>query len=229
MKFKTFKTLILLVCLLFTDSLKINRKSPLCLVKRRVLGRGSFGTVYEYEVEGSKESFAVKLVGSKKDNFLRELDFLIRICPSKVYPVIEFTKTSKNTDMIDTFKLIKNGNNDLIIEQSNKMKLSDIIKAFKSVQDTCIATAPFSFGEYNGEFYFVFKKFQGDLLSYLDTNENNLKKSERIEIMIQLTEMLNKLHNKGIQQKDLKPENILYNRKNKLVLSDFGLSCFMGD
>lgn len=77
------------------------------------------------------------------------------------------------------------------------------------------------------DIYFIYDLLEGqDLLEYI--NKNKLSKEQKVSIIKQLLTTLSTLHDKGIVHGDIKPENLMYDGK-KLVVIDFGLSCFIED
>ncbi len=82
--------------------------------------------------------------------------------------------------------------------------------------------------------YFISDKMRNNLMEYLESDEFlSLDLCERIDsiwnMMNQILEGLNALHQAGIVHRDIKFENILTQDKDdklELKISDFGLSCF---
>ena len=173
MKFKFLKTLILIICSLFTHSRKIKRKDPLRFSAGSFLGKGTFGSVYEYTTKFSQTVFAIKFIGSNKRKFLEELSILIQICPSKTYPFTDLTQSPPTKSTVETFVLHEGQDGELFIYDNGEMELFYLVSEFKKVQDKCVGTALFSFGEKDNQYYFVFKKFDGTLKDYLAKETKN--------------------------------------------------------
>ena len=75
--------------------------------------------------------------------------------------------------------------------------------------------------------YFIYDLLEGkDLLEYI--SKNKLSKEQKVSIIKQLLTTLSTLHAQGILHGDIKPENLMYDGK-KLVVIDFGFSCFIED
>jgi len=83
-------------------------------------------------------------------------------------------------------------------------------------------------GEYHQRLYMAMELLEGQTLSEIIKQENNIPISKCLEIMNQLIDALLSIHRKGIIHRDLKPENIMLIKKkynNTFVkLLDFGLA-----
>lgn len=79
-------------------------------------------------------------------------------------------------------------------------------------------------GEIDGKDYFVMDLVQGESLqSYLDRSPR-LSYREVQDLFLQLLEIVDFAHKKGVLHRDLKPLNVLRNEKGRLVVIDFGLA-----
>lgn len=72
--------------------------------------------------------------------------------------------------------------------------------------------------------YIVMEYARNDLGRYLDSRKEPFKINEVKDLMIQILEGVNFLHEKGIMHRDLKPCNILISGDGWLKIGDFGLS-----
>jgi len=83
-------------------------------------------------------------------------------------------------------------------------------------------------GEDKKKLYLVMELLEGVCLAEKLENEEQLSVLDCIHVLLQVTDVLVKLHNKGIIHRDLKPENIMLIQKNGdplvVKLLDFGLA-----
>lgn len=76
--------------------------------------------------------------------------------------------------------------------------------------------------EDNGEAYLVQEYIEGATLAQ-ELEEQDFLESEVVHILLQLLEIIDFVHSKGVIHRDIKPTNIIWRKKdNKLVLIDFG-------
>ena len=77
--------------------------------------------------------------------------------------------------------------------------------------------------ELDGDFYLVQEYIKGNTLETELSQPQNKTESEVIEIVSELLNVVNFVHQKNIVHRDIKPSNIIrYCKNNKLVLIDFG-------
>jgi signal transduction histidine kinase/tRNA A-37 threonylcarbamoyl transferase component Bud32 len=81
--------------------------------------------------------------------------------------------------------------------------------------------------EYETTPFIVMELLSGHNLSKLQENGVRFSIPEIINIIKQLAEALNYVHNHGIIHRDLKPSNIFINEQNQLKLLDFGVALVM--
>ncbi|MCK4835545.1 MAG: protein kinase, partial [Candidatus Aminicenantes bacterium] len=83
-------------------------------------------------------------------------------------------------------------------------------------------------GEHNNQLYIAMELLEGMSLAELIKKGVQLSIEESVEMMIQLIDVLDKIHSKGIFHRDLKPENIMLIKKAGteyfIKLLDFGLA-----
>lgn len=77
--------------------------------------------------------------------------------------------------------------------------------------------------EENGTAYFVMDLVDNGNL-YKKTDNNPLSERETLRYALQISNALDYLHRKNILHLDIKPSNILINKKDEVVLIDFGIS-----
>ncbi|CAG8467736.1 26972_t:CDS:2 [Racocetra persica] len=65
----------------------------------------------------------------------------------------------------------------------------------------------------------------GDLCNYIHTHKFKLSWTERIKILVNITEDLEHLHNLNLVHHDFHCKNILVDEEDKIFICDFGLSC----
>ena len=76
--------------------------------------------------------------------------------------------------------------------------------------------------EDNDEAYLVQEYIQGATLAQ-ELEEQEFSELQVVQILLQLLEIINFVHSKGVIHRDIKPTNIIWRKKdNKLVLIDFG-------
>ncbi|MCX7972233.1 MAG: serine/threonine protein kinase [bacterium] len=94
----------------------------------------------------------------------------------------------------------------------------EILKQIKHVNIIQI----FDYGESNGTPYLILEYLEGKTF---DEVYPNLTILQKIDVIIEVSNALNYLHNKGIIHRDIKPENILVDKDLKKVkLTDMGIS-----
>jgi ligand-binding sensor domain-containing protein/tRNA A-37 threonylcarbamoyl transferase component Bud32 len=83
-------------------------------------------------------------------------------------------------------------------------------------------------GEHNNQLYIAMELLEGMSLGALIREKGRIPVAEAVEIMVQLVDVLDKIHSKGIFHRDLKPENIMLQKTEKteyfVKLLDFGLA-----
>ena len=83
-------------------------------------------------------------------------------------------------------------------------------------------------GEYGDRLGIVTKFIHGIEL-YHAIKTKNFTNRRRLEISLELSEIISYIHHRNIIHLDLKLNNILYDSDGKLWLVDFGFSCYDGD
>jgi serine/threonine protein kinase len=74
-----------------------------------------------------------------------------------------------------------------------------------------------------GKIGLIFTFIEGNTLN-IHLEKNKLTKLQKIDLIIQLTEILKALHEKRVIHRDIKPKNTMVTPQNKLILIDFGIS-----
>ena len=83
----------------------------------------------------------------------------------------------------------------------------------------------YDFGEIDGIRFIALQYIDGeDLKSYLKRVGRKREPDEAIGWIVRLAGALEAAHEKGVLHRDLKPENVMLNRKDELVIMDFGLA-----
>ncbi|MCS6955848.1 MAG: serine/threonine protein kinase [Candidatus Calescibacterium sp.] len=127
---------------------------------------------------------------------------------SKVYLV---TKDNKNF----AAKLFQHKDPELLERFKREIEILKQIKHINIVQI-------FDYGESNGIPYLILEYVDGKTFDEIYPNLTTLQK---IDIILEISNALNYLHNKGIIHRDIKPENILVDKDLKKVkLTDMGIS-----
>lgn len=81
----------------------------------------------------------------------------------------------------------------------------------------------YDFGTYENNYYILMEYLSGELLSDIIESENELKKEDILNIIIQLLRGIQYIHSRNIIYRDIKPSNIIISDK-VIKLLDFGLS-----
>ena len=82
----------------------------------------------------------------------------------------------------------------------------------------------YEIGEEDGRYFIAMKYMPGGSLKQRIEAGDLLPFSEALNIIEQVVEALNFIHNKGIIHRDLKPGNILFDEEGKVRIADFGLA-----
>lgn len=87
--------------------------------------------------------------------------------------------------------------------------------------------------EENDRYYIILEHCQGNLLDWMDMQDNDPTFEQSVDILNQLATALEWIHSKGVIHTDLKPENVMYNEsltgQINIRLTDFGNACFKGN
>ena len=106
MKFKHFQLLFLVLSLITIDARRLKSRKPLEVSIGEMIGKGSFGEVKILTIPGQiDQHFAVKFIKSNQEEFLKELDFLLRLCPRESFPIVNISKSPLKLTEVDTFTL----------------------------------------------------------------------------------------------------------------------------
>lgn len=119
---------------------------------------------------------------------------------------------SKNFLNEDSEKLILLKKEVEILQLCNHKNIVKFIEFFDDTENLCLVT------EYLE---------QGDLSTYL-FKEQNITNQRAAEIIFQISEGIQYLHNNGIIHRDIKPENICLDNHHVPKIIDFGFSSFLG-
>ncbi len=79
-------------------------------------------------------------------------------------------------------------------------------------------------GEADGQLYYAMSYVEGDTLQKVIKNGDVPGDNELCEQAAHVADALQELHDVGILHRDIKPSNLIYDRKDRLVLADFGLA-----
>lgn len=79
-------------------------------------------------------------------------------------------------------------------------------------------------GIYDGRPYIVFELIKGQTLGEKLKLGSKITYIEACEIMLQMCDVLNYIHTRGIIHRDIKPDNIYYLFDGSIKLSDFGIA-----
>ena len=74
----------------------------------------------------------------------------------------------------------------------------------------------------NGTAYFVMEYVEGKTLSQVINVDGKLNTIRAAELMTQLQNAIEYIHNKNVLHLDIKPDNIIVNKDDKIVIIDFG-------
>ena len=82
----------------------------------------------------------------------------------------------------------------------------------------------FETGNYQGRPYIVFELIKGQTLGEKLKLGSKITYIEACEIVLQMCDVLNYIHTRGIIHRDIKPDNIYYLYDGTIKLSDFGIA-----
>jgi len=104
------------------------------------------------------------------------------------------------------------------------------VKALSSIPSHPNIVPLVQYGE-DGDTGYIFTEFvKGEnLRDYVKRKENGIGEEESLEILLQLVDGMDTVHNSGFSHNDLKPENIIFNPDTRTAhIIDFGLSTEVG-
>ena len=175
-------------------------------IKEKELGEGAFGTVFLIKSKETKKQLAMKQLNlSKQLNKYKE----------------KYKKISVD-ELLE--KVVEKTINEINILKSIKTNCDEYFHL-------CYDDIYYNVDDDSFLLYITMEYLQdgSDLLQFIKDNES-LPDEDNINIIDQIVQSVEKLHEIGIAHRDLKPENIYVYKKDgkyKIKLLDFGLSCFL--
>ena len=184
---------------------------------KSVIGRGTFGVVYEaYTTDSISEEETVDT-----DNDIEELKEEEKVCFFNKNLIIRAENNinfQENKDKFAIKRYFKSFN-----PRNSQVELSILSYLRKKVNDNRILKIiDGKYVEKTGDFYFISPFFKHQkFVEYF-----KLMSLDKIRIyMYQLLTCIKKIHSAGIIHRDIKPENFLFNvETNECYLIDFGLA-----
>lgn len=79
------------------------------------------------------------------------------------------------------------------------------------------------YGMAQGRFYIVTAHIEGLTLDD-HCRQRNLDRKARVELLAQIADVVQKLHEHGVMHRDIKPDNIIIRRDGRAVIIDFGIA-----
>lgn len=119
--------------------------------------------------------------------------------------------------------------------ETNSNRIEDVIRFRREAQTVAKLSHPnlakiYEVGEYQGSNYIVMEFIPGKSLAAYINNKKKLEIDQAIEIIIQISQALDYVHNLGVIHRDLKPDNIIVIEQSNIPtikLLDFGLAQVM--
>lgn len=108
-----------------------------------------------------------------------------------------------------------------------KATVNTILNELKAITKINHPKIPYFYGVYvnDGKLGLMFSFIKGETLNkYLETNKSKLTRLDKLNLVIQLVEILICLHDKRVVHRDVKPKNTMVTPEGDLILIDFGIS-----
>ncbi|MCQ2796270.1 MAG: serine/threonine protein kinase [Bacilli bacterium] len=154
-------------------------------------------------------------IGEKINNRFRLVSRIAQGGMAEVYEAIDL-QTKKSCAV----KFILES---LVKDPQNVIRFAREAKIAKRLVHPNIAKI-YESGNYEGRPYIVFELIKGQTLGEKLKLSSKITYIEACEIMLQMCDVLNYIHLRGIIHRDIKPDNIYYLFDGSIKLSDFGIA-----
>lgn len=155
---------------------------------------------------------------------------------NKRYRLDRYVGRGGMADVYKAFDLLDKSDVAIKIIRADKTLSEEMYQRFKyeiriaaAVQNHFNIVQILDFGKYDNAPYMVSEFISGQTLSEILYSRKTLGYEETCNIILQLLDVVEELHLRGIVHRDIKPQNIFVLSSGVVKVSDFGISLFINE